>query len=211
MGRGGLETTLFIWTAVRASGSTISPLVGAGIGLILAFGLCYLLYKRAIKLNLGRFFTVTGILLIIIAAGILAYSLGDLQEAGWLPGHTWLAFDLHGSIDPTTWWVTVISGVTNLTVTMTVLQLTAWIVFLALVLPAFIRATRTPPPKPADPTEADAEPSRWAAAGEHMWPTAAGLVLTPIAIAALIIAVIPPNTTGPKSRCRSPKATAPKE
>lgn len=192
VGREGLETTLFIWTAARASGSTISPLVGAGIGLVLAFGLCYLLYKRAIKLNLARFFTVTGILLIIIAAGILAYSLGDLQEAGWLPGHTWLAFDLHGSIDPTTWWVTLISGVTNLTATMTVLQITAWIVFLALVLPAFIRATRTPPPKPADPTEADAEPSRWERllAG-HMWPTAAGLVLTPIVIAALIIAVIP--------------------
>lgn len=192
VGREGLETTLFIWTAVRASGSTISPLVGAAIGLVLAIGLCYLLYKRAIKLNLSRFFTITGIALIIIAAGILAYSLGDLQEAGWLPGHTWLAFDLHGSIDPTSWWVTLISGVTNLTVTMTVLQIVAWIVFLALVLPAFIRATRTPPPKPADPADADTEPSRWErlVAG-HMWPTAAGLVLTPIVIAGLIIALIP--------------------
>lgn len=197
VGREGLETTLFIWTAVRASGSTISPLVGAATGLVLAMGLCYLLYKRAIKLNLSRFFTVTGIALIIIAAGILAYSLGDLQEAGWLPGHTWLAFDLHGSIDPASWWVTVISGVTNLTVTMTVLQIVAWIVFLALVLPAFIRATRTPPPKPADLTATDKEPTRWErlVAG-HMWPTAACLVLTPIGMAALIIALIPAEQYG---------------
>jgi len=192
VGREGLETTLFIWTAVKASGSTVSPLVGAAVGLAIAIALCVLLYKRTIKLNLSRFFTVTGLLLIVIAAGILAYSIGDLQEAGWLPGRTWLAFDLSAQIDPGSWWVTLISGVTNLAVTMTVLQVTAWVVYLVLVVPAFIRATRVAPPKPAEPAESDTVPSRWErlVAG-HMWPTAAALVLTPVPVAALLIAIIP--------------------
>ena len=62
--------------------------------------------------------------------------------------------------------VTVISGVTNLTVTMTVLQITAWLVFLALVLPAFIRATRTRRPSP--PTRPRLTPNP--AAGSGCWP-----------------------------------------
>ena len=55
VGREGLETTLFLWTAVRASGSTAAPLIGAGLGLAAAAALCWLLYRRAIRLNVGVF------------------------------------------------------------------------------------------------------------------------------------------------------------
>lgn len=198
VGREGLETTLFIWTAVKVSGSTVSPLIGAVVGLALAVTLCWLLYNRAIKLNLGRFFTITGLALIVIAAGILAYSLGDLQEAGWLPGHTWLAFDLTGHIDPGSWWVTLISGITNLAIKMTVLQVTAWVVYLAVVITAFVRASQAAPaPAPAE-AEGESGPNRWERllAG-HMWPTSAALVLTPIALAVLIIVVVPKSSGNP--------------
>ena len=62
--------------------------------------LCWLLYRRAVRLNLGVFFTRTAIALIVIAAGVLAYGLGDLQDAGLLPGRAWVAFDLTARIDP---------------------------------------------------------------------------------------------------------------
>lgn len=195
VGREGLETTLFIWTAVKVSGSTLSPLIGAAIGLALAITLCWLLYNRAIKLNLGRFFTVTGLMLIVIAAGILAYSLGDLQEAGWLPGRNWIAFDLTGHIDPGTWWVTLVSGITNLALKMTVLQVVAWGVYLVTVITAFVRSgASAPAPAPAESAAAK-DPNRWERllAG-HMWPVAAGLVLTPIVLAALLIAVMPKSS-----------------
>ncbi len=142
VGREGLETTLFMWTAVKASGSTAAPLVGAGLGLAIAVVLCWLLYRRAVRINIGVFFNRTAILLIVIAAGVLAYGLGDLQEAGWLSGQQWIAFDLTAHIDPNSWWVSILTGVTDLSPKMTVLQVVAWIGYLALVVPAFVHAGR---------------------------------------------------------------------
>jgi high-affinity iron transporter len=144
--REGLETTLFLWTTARASGQTVSPLLGALAGLAVAIALCVLLYRRAIRLNIGKFFGRTAPLLIVIAAGVLAYGLGDLQDAGLLPGHAWTAFDLTGHVDPGSWWASVITGVTNLTPVMTVLQVTAWLAYLAVVLPAFRRVGHAPRP-----------------------------------------------------------------
>ncbi|WP_436838558.1 iron uptake transporter permease EfeU [Nocardia nova] len=151
VGREGLESTLFVWTAVKASGTTVAPLIGAALGFIAAVVLCVLLYRQSVKLNLGVFFNRTAVLLIVIAAGVLSYGLGDLQDAGLLPGRNWVAFDLSAHIDPNSWWVSIISGVTELTPRMTVLQVVAWVVYLAVVIPLFLRAGRTSPAKvPAD-------------------------------------------------------------
>ncbi|MCA1219800.1 iron uptake transporter permease EfeU [Streptomyces sp. 8L] len=144
VGREGLETTLFLWTAARASGETVSPLVGAGLGLALACLICWLLFRRAIRVNLGVFFSRTAFALIVITAGVLAYGLGELQNAGLLPGHTWMAFDVSGTIPTSSWWVTLITGVTELTTRMTVLQVVAWAVYLGVTLTLFVRAARSP-------------------------------------------------------------------
>ncbi|HTR94979.1 MAG TPA: FTR1 family protein, partial [Trebonia sp.] len=143
VGREGLETTLFLWTAAKASGQTAGPLAGAAIGIAAAIVLCWLLYRRAIHLNLGVFFNRTAIALIVIAAGVLAYGLGDLQDAGWLPGHSWVAFDLTAHIDPGSWWASIITGITELSPKMTVVQVTAWLAYLVVVITAFIAAGRT--------------------------------------------------------------------
>ena len=143
VGREGLETTLFLWTAAKASGQTAGPLVGAAIGIAAAVILCWLLYRRAVHLNVGVFFNRTAIALIVIAAGVLAYGLGDLQDAGWLPGHAWVAFDLTAHIDPGSWWASIITGITELSPKMTVLQVTAWLAYLVVVIPAFVSAGRT--------------------------------------------------------------------
>jgi high-affinity iron transporter len=142
VGREGLETTLFLWTAAKASGQTAGPLVGAAIGIAAAVILCWLLYRRAVHLNVGVFFNRTAIALIVIAAGVLAYGLGDLQDAGWLPGHAWVAFDLTAHIDPGSWWASIITGITELSPKMTVLAVTAWLAYLVVVIPAFVNAGR---------------------------------------------------------------------
>jgi len=166
VGREGLETTLFLWTAAKASGQTVGPLVGAAIGIAAAVVLCWLLYRRAVHLNVGVFFNRTAIALIVIAAGVLAYGLGDLQDAGWLPGHTWIAFDLTAHIDPGSWWASIITGITELSPKMTVLQVTAWLVYLVVVIPAFLSAGRATKPSqaaapatPAPATPASATPA----------------------------------------------------
>ncbi|WP_155525843.1 MULTISPECIES: iron uptake transporter permease EfeU [Mycobacteriales] len=147
VGREGLESTLFVWTAVKASGTTVAPLIGAALGFTAAVVLCWLLYRQSVKLNLGVFFNRTALALIVIAAGVLSYGLGDLQDAGILPGRHWVAFDLSAHIDPNSWWVSIITGITELTPRMTVLQVVAWVVYLAVVIPLFVRAGRQAPAK----------------------------------------------------------------
>ena len=190
VGREGLETTLFLWTAVKASGSTLAPLVGAGMGLAAALILCALLYRRAIRLDLGKFFSRTAFALIVIAAGVLAYGLGDLQDAGLLSGQRWIAFDLTAHIDPNSWWVSIITGVTELAPKMTVLQVVAWVVYLLVVIPAFVYAGRTAAAPAAGP--GGPESGRWdKLVARHAWPVAGGLVLAPALAAGLVIAALP--------------------
>jgi len=178
VGREGLETTLFLWTAARASGETVAPLAGATLGLAAAVTLCWLLYRQAVRLNVGVFFSRTAIALIVIAAGVLAHGLGDLQEAGLLPGQRWIAFDLTAHVDPNSWWISLISGATELSPRMTVLQVVAWVVYLAVVIPAFLRAGRPAaapaPAAAAAPTTAPAPAAQTAPAAQ-----AAGSPATP--------------------------------
>jgi high-affinity iron transporter len=217
VGREGLETTLFLWTAVRASGATVAPLAGAAIGLGAAVLLCWLLYRRAVRLNVGLFFNRTAIALIVIAAGVLSYGLGDLQDAGLLPGQRLIAFDLTAHVDPNSWWVSIVTGVTELSPRMTVLQVVAWVSYLAVVLPAFVRAGRAAsaakPPAAAQPTAAPhpaaqpaaAQPAaaphapggaRWERlAARRPWAVAGVLVVAPAVAAALTIAALPAAST----------------
>lgn len=149
VGREGTETALFLWTAAQASGQTAGPAIGAAIGIAAAVVLCVLLYRRAARIRLDKFFGRTGILLIIVAGGVLAYGLGDLQEAGILPGHLWVAFDLTGHIDPSSWWMSIITGVTELSASMTWLQVVAYAGYLGVVLPLFVWGKPAPVPSGA--------------------------------------------------------------
>src|SRR6185312_631099 len=183
VGREGLETTLFLWTAAKASGQTVGPLVGAAIGIAAAVVLCWLLYRRAVHLNVGVFFNRTAIALIVIAAGVLAYGLGDLQDAGWLPGHSWVAFDLTAHIDPGSWWASIITGITELAPKMTVLQVTAWLAYLVVVIPAFVNAGRAAKPRPATASPAATSTGAPAAADAAATPAAAAATSAPAASA----------------------------
>src|SRR3954469_2782355 len=75
VGREGLETALFLWAAVQSTESSATPITGAVLGLLAAVALGYLLYKRAVNLNLRTFFTWTGAGLVVVAAGVFAYGM----------------------------------------------------------------------------------------------------------------------------------------
>ncbi|MDQ6715637.1 MAG: FTR1 family protein [Actinomycetota bacterium] len=152
VGREGLETAIFFYAATQAAGQgTSEPLVGFVLGLAVAIGLGVLIYLGAVKINLGAFFRWTGILLVIVAAGILSYGLHDLQEAGLLPGLTTLAFDISHILDPGSWYGTVLRGIFNFTPSTTVLQAIAWLAYVAVVLTLFLRPQH--PSLPARPAE----------------------------------------------------------
>ncbi len=142
--REGLETSLFLWTTAKSAGSSQGPMIGAAIGVVLSIAVCWGLYLRALRINLSRFFAVTGAVLIVIAAGVLAYGLGDLQESGLIPGHTAYAFNL-SSIDTGSWYATLISGTLNLTPAMSWLQVTGYLLYLIPTMYFFVRGTRPAP------------------------------------------------------------------
>lgn len=137
VGREGLETALFLWSATRsgAQGTAVSesnwtPLTGAALGLATAVVLGYLLYRGAIRINLTRFFTWTGAFLIVVAAGVLAYGIHDLQEADFLPGLQSKAFDISNTMAPDSWYATLLKGIFNFQPDPTVLQVVAWLGYL---------------------------------------------------------------------------------
>ncbi|MCB0979193.1 MAG: iron uptake transporter permease EfeU [Ilumatobacteraceae bacterium] len=152
VGREGLETALFLWAGVRATGNTTDPLVGALLGLAVAVVLGYLVTKGAVRLDLAKFFTWTAVLLIVVAAGVLSYGIHDLQEAGVLPGLNSLAFDVSAQIPPSSWYGTLLKGTINFSPATTWLEAVAWLAYMAAVLPLFLRTVRVRahvPPTPA--------------------------------------------------------------
>ncbi len=151
VGREGLETALFLWAGVRATGESTDPILGALLGIATAVVLGLLITKGAVRLDLAKFFTWTAILLILVAAGVLSYGIHDLQEADVLPGLNTLAFDVSEQVPPSSWYGTLLKGTLNFSPATTVLEAIAWVAYLVLVLPLFartVRRERTPRRRP---------------------------------------------------------------
>lgn len=153
VGREGLETALFLWAAVKAAGSNTQPLLGGAIGLLVAVVLGVLFYRGTLRLNLSKFFRWTGVLLIIVAAGVLSYGIHDLQEARILPGLNTLAFDVSAQIPPGSLIGTLLKGTVNFSPRTSVLEAIAWILYLVPTMYLFLRSIPGPVPasKPATP------------------------------------------------------------
>lgn len=140
--REGLETALFIYTNFGAVKTSVAPSIGLVLGLAAAVGLGILIYRRAISLNLGKFFQITGVALIVVAAGVLANGLGDLQSAGWLPGSKASAWNIDSWMAPDSFIASVLGGSIGFATTMTWLQVGAWAIYLSAVLTRYLsRAT----------------------------------------------------------------------
>jgi high-affinity iron transporter len=148
VGREGLETALFLWSATQAatdsSGSTTTPLLGALLCILTAVAMGYAFYKGVLKINLSRFFTWTGATLIVVAAGVLAYGVHDLQEAGILPGLNNLAFDVSEQVPPSSVLGTVLKGTLNFSPATTWLEAIAWVAYLVPTMCLFLLRMRRP-------------------------------------------------------------------
>ncbi|MCY7372613.1 MAG: FTR1 family protein [Spirochaetaceae bacterium] len=159
--REGLETSLFLWAAAQSTGTGATPIVGATLGILTAVVLGYLLYRRAVSINLARFFTWTGAGLIIVAGGVLAYGVHDLQEAGDLPGLNNLAFDVSAAIPPDSWYGVLLKGIFNFSPATTWLEAAAWLLYVVPVMVLFFRPSRAQAPtSPGHATADTAAPAR---------------------------------------------------
>jgi high-affinity iron transporter len=161
--REGLETSLIFYSAVQGADLNGGPLYALIGGIATSIAIGYLMYATAVRINLSKFFTITGVLLILVAAGILKYGVHDLQESGILPGIGTIAYQIGGVLDPSSWYTALLSGMFNITAEPTVLEVIAWIAYGVPVLILFLRRPRRKPvpsaaasgqPVPAQPAAA---------------------------------------------------------
>ena len=143
VGREGLETAVLFFAAAQAAGETTRPLIGFTLGIAIAIVIAWAVYRGAVSLDLGRFFSVTGVLLVFVAAGILAYGVHDLQEAGIVPGLTTLAFDVSAVVPPDSWYGVLLKGIFNFSPRTTVAEAVVWVAYVAVVLTLFLKPARS--------------------------------------------------------------------
>ena len=121
----------------RCSGSLTAVLLG------------YLIYRARVRINLTRFFTWTGAFLIIVAGGVLAYGVHDLQEAGILPGLNNLAFDVCRSHPADlSWYGTLLKGIFNFSPATTWLEAVVWVRYVVPTMTLLPAAHPTPQSNP---------------------------------------------------------------
>ncbi|QNH96233.1 iron uptake transporter permease EfeU [Corynebacterium anserum] len=142
VGREGIETILLVFDTVTSDNAT--PFIGLAIGLAIAVAIGVLMYLGAIRVNISALFTILGVLLVIVAAGILRYAVTDLQEANVLPGLYTFAFNISHVLVPGTWLATALEGMFNIVPAPTLLSFIAWAIYLVVVMYLFLRPSRQP-------------------------------------------------------------------
>jgi high-affinity iron transporter len=149
--REGLETALFLYSNFNTAGGSFAPVTGLVIGLAAAVLLGYLLYKRAVTINLAKFFKITGVLLIIVAAGVLSYAVHEFQEVGWLPGEDSTAWSIDSWLSPDSFIAGILAGSIGFRTTTSWLQVGFWVFYLVSVLTPYLMPSDSREKSPAKP------------------------------------------------------------
>jgi high-affinity iron transporter len=136
--REGLETSLFLYTNFKTVGAFSTATLGLVLGLALAIGLGYGIYNRAVKINLGKFFTYSGVALIVVAAGVLSYGIHEFQEFGILPGPDAFAWDVTSWMPKESFVAALLGGTIGFDTTTSWLQLFIWVGYLGLTISAYL-------------------------------------------------------------------------
>ena len=146
--REGIETALFVWATIKSSAENAiaAPALGVVTGLLVAVVIGWLIYTGAARINLSIFFNITGLLLIFVAAGIVSYGIGDLQESSVLPGWGIPIYDITAYLDgsvyswltTSSWWWTLLEAMFNVNASPTHLQLIGWVLYTVIILPLFL-------------------------------------------------------------------------
>ncbi len=143
--REGIETALF-FIAAATGASTLEAITGGVVGLAIAIALGVLIYRGSSRLNLRQFFTVSGALLLLLAAGLLTRSLGEFQEAGVLPLALSPAYDISGAVNPESFIGELLHDLLGFTTAPTVGQSPVWLGYIVVVGTFYIRGIRPTPP-----------------------------------------------------------------
>ena len=128
--REGFETAVFLLAAFQSAVSPTLAAAGALLGIVIAVGLGYLIYRGGVRLNLSRFFRITGVVLVFVAAGLVMSTLRAAYEAGWLVVGQQHAVSLTVIARPGTVQESLLTGVLGIRSSMPVIEVVAYFLYL---------------------------------------------------------------------------------
>jgi high-affinity iron transporter len=157
--REGFETVVFLLATFHASGNATLSWLGAVSGILLAVILGWAIYKGGVHINLGRFFRITGIVLVVIAAGLVMMAVHTANEAGWLTVGQTQALDLSWLVRPGTPLSSFVTGVLGIQPYPVWIEVIAYLAYLVpmLILMSWPPRSRRPQPTPDLVTTTDNE------------------------------------------------------
>ena len=135
--REGFETVLFMIPILSSQGTGVDVIVGGILGLAVAVGVGLAIFVAGVRVNLRRFFTVTGVVLIFVSAGLVVYAIAEFTEAGLIP-NTGVAFNLQPILPDNGPLGSVLSGLFGYRAAPTVLEVIGYFAYLIPVLFLFI-------------------------------------------------------------------------
>jgi len=130
--REGIETVIFLQAALIQSEQG-NVFIGGVIGVIIAIILSYILYKSIEKISLKKFFTITGIILVLFAAGLLAHGVHELQEAHILPTFIEHLWNINGFISEDGQFGGLLKHVFGYNGNPSLLEVSSYIIYLGLI------------------------------------------------------------------------------
>ncbi len=128
--REGLETVVFLLAAFNESDSGQSAWIGAVLGILISVGLGWAVFRGGLRLNLSKFFRITGAVLVLVAAGLVVSALHTAHEAGWLNWGQQSTVDLSSLVRPGSVQSSILTGVLGLQPRPVLIELVAWLLYL---------------------------------------------------------------------------------
>ena len=146
--REGLETVLYLFAIGVSSGPAVQTVIAILAGLAVAVGIGWAIFAAGVRIDLRRFFTVTGIVLIFVSAGLMAFAVHAFGEAG-LIANTGAAFNIGSILPESSPLGSVLAGLFGYRSAPTLLEVIAYVAYLVPVLYLFVWGGRTRPAGPA--------------------------------------------------------------
>jgi len=128
--REGFETVVFLLAAFNESGGASADATGAVLGIVVAIGLGYGIYRGGVRLNLSKFFRATGLVLVLVAAGLVVNALRTAHEAGWLNAGQGGTVDLTWLVHPGSVQSSLLTGMLGVQSKPVFIEVVGWLVYL---------------------------------------------------------------------------------
>jgi high-affinity iron transporter len=128
--REGFESAVFLTALLNASENQAAGLTGAVLGLVAAIGIGYAIYRGGVKLNLSRFFAVTGAMLVLVSAGLVMTAAHTAHEAGWVLFGQGQVLDLTAVVRPGSVQASLFTGVLGIQPRPVVVEVIGWLAYL---------------------------------------------------------------------------------